>query len=82
MSSNKEESEREQTTSDRWEPAVPPSRTAKGAAVESTLETGAEPPIAGSSAEVPVGASEAPVGIVEAPLEPSRKWKRGFSSLK
>jgi hypothetical protein len=60
-SSDEEESEGEQTTSDRWEPAVPPSPRAEGAAVESTLEIGAKPPIAGSS-EVPAGTSEALVG--------------------
>jgi hypothetical protein len=75
LSSYEEESEGERTTSDRWEPVAPPSPGAKGAAVELTLEIGAEPLVAGSSEEVPAGTSEAPP-------EPSRKHKWGFSSLK
>jgi hypothetical protein len=48
-SSNEDESKGERITYDRWEPAVPLSPRAEGAAPESTLEMGAEPPIAGSS---------------------------------
>jgi hypothetical protein len=70
-SSDEEESDVEQTTCDRWEPAVPPS-----------LKAGTEPPVTRSSTEVPAGTTEASVGAVEAPPEPLRKRKRGFSNLK
>jgi hypothetical protein len=81
LSSN-EECDGERTTSDRWEPAAPSSPRVEGSASESTLEVGTEPPVTGSSVEVPSGTAEAPVGAVEAPPEPSRKRKWGFSSLK
>jgi hypothetical protein len=76
-SSDEEESERQRTTSDRWEPAALPSPGVEGVVTESTLKAGAEPPVAGSSTEALVGAAEPPP-----PPEPSRKRKRGFSSLK
>jgi hypothetical protein len=63
-SSDEEENEGERTTSDRWEPSAPPSPRVEGAAVESALETGAEPLVAGSSAKVLAGTSETPVGAV------------------
>jgi hypothetical protein len=74
-SSDEEESEGEWTTSDRWEPAMPPSLGVEGVVAEPTLEAGAESPVVGSS-------PQAPAGAVEAPAEPSRKCKRGFSFLK
>jgi hypothetical protein len=50
-----------------WEPAGLPSPRAEGAAAESTLEVGAEPPVIGSSVRVPTGTAEAPIGTVEVP---------------
>jgi hypothetical protein len=72
---DEEESEGERTTSDRWEPAAPPSPGVEQVVTEPTLEVGAEPPVAGSSAEASAGAAKAPA-------EPSRKRKRGFSNLR
>jgi hypothetical protein len=66
LSSDVKESDGEQTTSDRWEPA-PPSPRADVAAMESTVEVGAEPPVTGSSVEVSAGTAEAPVGAVDVP---------------
>jgi hypothetical protein len=54
---------------------APPSLGVEGVVAEPNLEAGAEPPVAGSSAEAPTGATEAPA-------EPSRKRKRGFSNLR
>jgi hypothetical protein len=65
-SSDKEESDGEWTTSNRWE-FSPTSPRVVGASVESTLKAGTGPPVTGSSVEVPVGTAEAPVGVVEAP---------------
>jgi hypothetical protein len=45
----------------------PPSPRAEGAAMELVPEAGSEPPAAGLSVEVPVGATEAPVGAAEVP---------------
>jgi hypothetical protein len=80
-SSDKEESDGERTTSDRWEPALP-SPQAEGAAVELIPEAGTEPPAAGLSVEVPAGTVEVPAGAAEVPPQPLRKRKRGFSSLR
>jgi hypothetical protein len=74
-SSDEEEREGEWTTSDRWEPTVPPSLGIEGVITGSTLEADTEPPVVGSTAGVSVSA-------LEAPPEPLRKRKRGFSSLK
>jgi hypothetical protein len=79
---DKEESDGQWTTSDRWEPAAPPSPGVEGAAAELTLKASTEPPATGSSVEVPAGTTEVPVGTVEAAPKPSRKRKRGFSSFK
>jgi hypothetical protein len=51
-SSDKEESDGERTTSDRWELVAPPSPRVEGAAAESTPEAGTEPPVTKLSAEV------------------------------
>jgi hypothetical protein len=67
-SSDEEEREGERNTSDRWEPAVPPSPGIKGVITGPTLEADTEPPVIGST----VGAS---AGAPEAPPEPSRKRK-------
>jgi hypothetical protein len=80
-SSDEEESDGERTTSDRWEPA-PPSSQAEGSAVELTPEAGMESPAVGLSVEVSAGTAEVPAGAVEVPAQPSRKRKRGFSSLR
>jgi hypothetical protein len=74
---DEEESDGEQTTSDRWEP-TPPSPQGEGATVESTLEEGAELPVTGSSVEVSAGTVEAPIGAVEAP--PSLQGKGSEAS--
>jgi hypothetical protein len=58
--SDEEESEGEQTTSDRWEAMAPLLPGVEGVVMEPTLEAGAEPPLAGLSAEAPTGAVEAP----------------------
>jgi hypothetical protein len=59
-SSDEEESKGEQTTSGRWEAAVPPSPRVERVVTGLMLEAGAEPPVVGSKAEAPVGAAEAP----------------------
>jgi hypothetical protein len=60
-SDKEEESYGELTTFDRWEP-VPLSPRAEGAAMELVPEVGVEPPAAGLSEKVPVGATEVPAG--------------------
>jgi hypothetical protein len=78
-----------------WNP-LPPSPRAAEAAEEQALVAGAEAPAAGQSAEEAAHTAEAPAsaagaswsatgvvtGAVRAPPEPSRKRKRGFSSLR
>jgi hypothetical protein len=66
LSDKEEESDGEQTTSNRWEPA-PPSPRNEGAVVELVLEAGMELPATGPSVEVHVGTTEASAGAAEVP---------------
>jgi hypothetical protein len=90
-----EESDRGRALPKRWEP-VPPSPRAAEAAVEQALGASTGAPTASQSvrevariAEVPVHAAEAAGGVAvvmsaaaTAPVEPPRKRKRGFSTLR
>jgi hypothetical protein len=90
-----EESDRGQAPPKRWEPA-PPSPRAAEAAQEKVPGAGAGAPAAGRSTEKAARAAEVPARVAEAsrgatvaasamasaPAEPSRKRKRGFSTLR
>jgi hypothetical protein len=86
-----DESDRGQPPSERWDPAPPSPRAAEAAKEQAPGEA----PTAGRSVEEAARAAEVPVRAAEAsgstavatavasttPIEPSRKMKRGFSTL-
>jgi hypothetical protein len=92
---DEEESDGGRAPSERWDPA-PPSPRAVEAVEEQPPGAGAEAPTIGQSVEGTACATEAPTRTAEvsgsatvattaattAPVEPSRKRKRGFSTLR
>jgi hypothetical protein len=83
-----EESDGGQAPSERWEPALPSLRAAE-AAQEQVPGAGAEAPAARRSTEEAARATEVSGGVVVATpaaatarVKPSRKRKRGFSTLR
>jgi hypothetical protein len=90
-SSSKEEEEEESDRGrppERWDPSPPSPRGAE-AAEEQAPVVHAEAPAAGRSMEEAVRAAEASqsaaaamTGATAAPAEPSRKRKRGFSTMR
>jgi hypothetical protein len=66
-SDDEEESDRERTTSNRWE-HTPLSPRAEGAVVELVPVAGVDLPTARLSEEAPTGATETPTGAAEVPL--------------
>jgi hypothetical protein len=89
-SSSKEEEEEESggRPPERWNPPCPSPRAIE-AAEEQAPAMGAEAPAAWRSVEeaarvagAPSSTTAATAGAVAAPLKPSRKRKRGFSSLR
>jgi hypothetical protein len=83
-----EESDGGQAPSERWEPA-PPSPRAAEAAEEQVPGAGAEVPTArqytegaACTAEASGSAAAAVAAATTTPVEPSRKRKRGFSTLR